>query len=803
MWLEVFVYLHIYVIIILLYIGNLIISMHTEEPSVSPDAPPALWLPTNDNSGKVTDILSQPDIPSEVAKLQKLSDEDISFRGQQNDALGGIIDWVQSWYRTGLAKLAIWVGKTYLFWKILRALGWNNVILVPNIPLISNTRDELVGNEEKSGVGYSEWEVFCLSSESDGSLWEQIQWIPHFMQSNTNGVIILTYHGFNQLAKSHFGVLKSIFAQVNCIISDEWHKSLWEKTQSHFTSLSEEDTESEDGSEIDKAEAIISEIAKKKLHLYFTATPGLTNKNVLEYARPFYMGKIQDAVNDGTLILPTARLLGHAYATRPNDDDTTKDYEKYRYFDEDGKVFDEVLIDEYVEEKKAQDNYLLGIYACRSIEHAESVTQLALSKWVKAVRVTSGNGKYKKGMDAREAKKGIQDRSIDLVITVQQVAEWWDVRTLRCYLQWCAIMSPAKSIQLMWRIMRSLSAQDLKKYPPKNTSNTLYMAPRSWDVLTPPPDAQSRWTSPNSGSTNTKVSWDGSKRVGGIMNAFEMMHELGEVMLNNLTLSGYEVMEDIVSVEINKNGVGTIWWVPFQAIHPDFDRELIELLWRWYASIELEWLQRLQNHLKASQDHLKVWQSQEWERYQFCSISVLIDKMSVKSLVHADAIDENGLFAFKGERYYVLDNRYIHYIENTYGKNNQYLNHSMRAGLKDKLSIPFFNTQTGIKWRAIRVSKIGELLAEINTKVSLIDEEINENGIITISGIPYQAIGEEYRALIESKYAPLKYEVLKRTTLKNSSKAWLQENTKRATMNKKTYVLLKLEALEELASQYR
>lgn len=722
-----------------------------------------------------------------ISVLEALLQENDSFRPMQKKALFETINLLERWIRVWLIKLPTWVWKTYLFWKILKAVWWLNVVLVPNIPLIWNTYDEFVWNEEKKWVWFSSDEVFFISSEESWNLGSQVEEILKKSSWVENWVILMTYSGLNVLWSTNSNFLKEIFKRSNIIISDEWHRSIWDKTQTHFSTIFDKEEW-----DIDIAEDSISDYIKQKIHLYFTATPWLSQKSVEQYATPFFMWKISDSIADWTNILPTARLLGHAYAYSSNPlTDTTKDFENYRYFDEYWENLDDVLLDEYEAEKEAQNWYLPWIYACRDIEHAEKVTKLAKSKWIKAVRVTSWNTKIKRWMDARDAKKWIENRDIDLVVTVRQVAEWWDVRTLRAYVQWCPIMSPAKATQLLGRIMRSLSKDDLKKYPEKNTSNTFYIAPRSRDVVVAPSESNSNSRS-DSKTTNTITtkptddSLNKARKIWWIANTFETLNELGELLLSQLSDSWFTPEKSSVKLISETNeGEIDINWKTYQVLSSKYDENIKNLTWRNLQEILDEWLFQVS-------DKLIMWEDHFGERYQLCPLDDLIDKYSIKEMRKVDFIKDS-FFEYRWEKYFVFsdfsqDDFVQHFPKDSV---NRFLNH-IKYRLYDKKI--FYVSSIWKKVVAIKFSNIDEILNR--KKVQELDIQITEDWIIEFEGEKWQIHDKKYEYEMGKRYKtrlPVFYCLNKNLKLKT-----FKDSTKVVNIAWKKYRIIKLSEIARI-----
>jgi superfamily II DNA or RNA helicase len=76
----------------------------------------------------------------------------------------------------------------------------------------------------------------------------------------------------------------------------------------------------------------------------------------------------------------------------------------------------------------------------------------------------------------------LEANEIDIIVTVTKVSEGWDVQTLRCAIWYAPTLSPAKNLQGNGRIMRTITGENLDKYPEKDRGNTIIIEPSEWQI---------------------------------------------------------------------------------------------------------------------------------------------------------------------------------------------------------------------------------------------------------------------------------------------------------------------------------
>ena len=496
----------------------------------------------------------------------RLQDERENLWPNQIQSLEKLIEFIESGKLEGLIKQPMGAGKTRLFGEILAGINHPSLVLVPRKNLIEQTRGMLLGDKQNEGFGFFDSEILAVESMSGRAVARDLEAINEVFQSQSDfrGVILMTYQSF--ISERNQAVLEAIMQHVHVIISDEAHRSLGSKTQKVMKGLEgakaeikketrrqsedvlEDELTDEDLKVLDKTEdeeeAKAAELIRKKfpaLHLRLTATPRLRQKEVSEAygLEVIDWVRIQDLVEDGTLILPQLPQIGNAiYRTheklRINNRILQELAESGAFIMEDGRTVFEAVTMEYLEKRAENDGYLPGVAFCSTIEQAELYRQYLESLGLVAVRCTTGNEKYREGIDVSLAKELLEnpkesDERVDVVVTVSQVGEGWDVPTLRAAMWMGPIRSPARFLQGNGRIMRSLLFDTI--FPAKSRANTFIFEPE-WEIRRViKPDEDKPQTEAEGKSQRAKVKNDeeeGDQPLFSTRNFFERLVELDE-----------------------------------------------------------------------------------------------------------------------------------------------------------------------------------------------------------------------------------------------------------------------------------
>lgn len=379
---------------------------------------------------------------------------------------------------TGLIKHPTGAGKTRLFCEIASALDVKSLILVPRVSLIAQTCKTLYD------VGFTNGEVASLIVQPGTtalSEWRHIQ-------NESSKVLVMTYQSLLSLWRSIEGELYEYFASLGYLVSDEGHRSLGATTTEVTENLIEStNTLSEDmlltQEELDAAfevESLLKNEDLSLLHLFFTATPQLAQKEVQNvYSLDTIDAlRVQDMVVQDVLVLPTRKSLGTAIASSDSDHITNRGVEACAENDlfmlENGVRIGDAMLSSYDQLCK-EHGKLPGVIFCANIAQAEYWKNVAVHEWGYAcARSTSANAEFDAGMDPSKAEELLASGDLDLVFTVSKVGEGWDVPCLRVAGWLTPVGSPARYLQGVGRIMRS--------FPGKTSENTFVLEPE-WQVL--------------------------------------------------------------------------------------------------------------------------------------------------------------------------------------------------------------------------------------------------------------------------------------------------------------------------------
>lgn len=406
-----------------------------------------------------------------ISRLQQALDDNNTLRPMQRDAYAAIIGHLANDEYTWLVKKPTGAGKTMLFGAFIRDLGLPALILVPRVNLVSGTRDELTGSieENKRWLWVDRENVFTIDSDDKkqkGSSSQKLQTILSDIVENkiVQPVIIMTYPALISIHKKNPQLVNLLFRYIWVVVSDEGHRSLWSITSRSQPQQTDKNLFPEVSTLIEWA---------NRIHLVFTATPRMTQKDVRQHYPVIYSATFIDSVNAWDIILPSREVI----------DPLMQVADGRIYTNALGVPSDSLFIDAYKKLKNKQPReYFPGVFFCRDIHHAEEVRDALIKKWIRAERVTSGTHDTHFGyktISPQEASRGLTDGDIDVITTVIKVSEWWDVPTLRCAVPMTPIISPAKLVQWIGRIARTLS-DELSHLGPKDSSNTIIIEPRAW-----------------------------------------------------------------------------------------------------------------------------------------------------------------------------------------------------------------------------------------------------------------------------------------------------------------------------------
>lgn len=413
---------------------------------------------------------------NEVADFLRshLDKERKNLRKNQIRSLEKLIDFIRSWWMEWLIKQPTWAGKTRLFWEILKWISKPSLVLVPRTVLVWDTAIEFIWDKSKDidwfwfdseHVSIIQPKSWNTATDEFKSILEKIEQDKVKNKTNNNQqVIICTYQSFISAKQNNPSLIKKFMDEMEIIISDEAHRSTWDKT-----------TE------------LLSEYSWEKIHLRLTATPELSQKQVQDVYNLDIIDwlTIKELVDDWTLIFP--QYVNPWVASYNIEDDSwfnwnitnevldnLSESSKFK-MEKDWKTVEEAVTDSYLEKKEKHWWYLPAVAFCANIKQAENYTQYLNSIWVRAVRSTSSNKEYDEWVSPEKAKEMLHNEEIDVVVTVSKVWEWWDVPTLRASLWLTPRQSPAGKIQWVWRTMRLL--KEGSHHQKKSKDNTYLIEP--------------------------------------------------------------------------------------------------------------------------------------------------------------------------------------------------------------------------------------------------------------------------------------------------------------------------------------
>ncbi len=410
--------------------------------------------------------------------IDVLKNKNNSLRKSQIASIVSIIEFIISWKTRWLIKLPTGAGKTRLFTKIIDSLMLPTVILVPKINLKWQTSE------------YFEWENVFNIWENGTVIQDVMKTLQTIWEKKiTNPIIIITYQSFVRL-KEDKKLFQDFSGIVKVVIRDEAHRSLGDKTQEaldEMHSYDEVDTEVLIEQDKDLLETDVLS-SNEKLELLFTATPNLLDKSVRDTYEEIFGLRIQDLVEEWVLHMPQFIQVSEAFIDIGDQNLGERILNQFatKFMNEKREFTYIEIANKYLELKQENYGYLPGVGFCRDIEHAEFMKKYLEERWLRAIRVTSSNGKYDAWVNEDEAKRMLEANEIDVVLTVTKVSEWWDVPTLRCALNFAPILSEAKYIQWVGRVLRTF---DYEKDQETNEANgtlpknyAYVIEPKFWNI---------------------------------------------------------------------------------------------------------------------------------------------------------------------------------------------------------------------------------------------------------------------------------------------------------------------------------
>ena len=467
-------------------------------PNSSPVIPPVTAELLAEMSRSICDLAySESLVLALKYHLENWSDP---LRAHQKETFRLLINFLEQGKLHGLIKHPTGAGKTRLFAELLLAMAVPSMILVPRTALLEQTKDTLID------VGFLESDIYVFGQKSWISIEDEVAELRD--QKVRPTIYLITYQGLLSLYRNSLELLEYLIKPIKIVVSDEGHRGLGDKTNTLVQDIiSPDQSSSTDSDETDQTEETITtedEIVidkllqeQKKLHLSFTATPKLGEKEIQDIYKMEVIDwlRIQTLVEDGTLIFPQRICAGTVRATEDNESRLFSDgylarlAATERFRTEDGRSVAHACTDTYLLKKQEVGGYLPGVVFCSSIKQAEEYVHYARSRGIRAVRSTSANKSYDSGVSPKDARTMLEADEVDLVVTVSKVGEGWDVPTMRCAIWLKPVYSSANYIQGIGRIIRALIAGS--PFPAKSTENTFVIEP-DWEVCYRKKDVKSR-----------------------------------------------------------------------------------------------------------------------------------------------------------------------------------------------------------------------------------------------------------------------------------------------------------------------
>jgi superfamily II DNA or RNA helicase len=473
--------------------------------------------------------------PEFIETLWKIDiyERDETMRELQKEAFKALAESLRRWETKGAIKLPTWTGKTRIFTLLLWAFRKNWLILVPRVDLYESTKKDLVM------AGFrSDWDIHFLHEQQGWNAEDRMMELltsPTIDWGSGRNQCIMTYQALTALVRRNAEMGVFMRNHFDIVIEDEAHRGLGNKTKTATEELTA--TEEDEEREIQEAEEIVQWI---RYNYKFTATPDLIQKSVTENAAYIFYATIENAVKTWAIIFPQFINIWEAY-TRDRDLDQWRDAdiailsEWDDFIDISGKSIRDTLIETYSQKRRALGKLPCVAFAS-TIKHAMQIVEEFEKKWIAAARVTSGVG----DISSWEAIARMDAWTLDVIVTVTKVSEWFDYPPLSCAIWFCPSLSSAKILQWNGRIMRV--TQDKR---PENILNAAWgilpspssfiIAPSAWHGRSSNGSAWEKddWEEESSYATSDQVTWKSraSMRIG---NFYEHLVSIGEVDINSI-----------------------------------------------------------------------------------------------------------------------------------------------------------------------------------------------------------------------------------------------------------------------------
>ncbi|MBT5517233.1 DEAD/DEAH box helicase family protein [Candidatus Peregrinibacteria bacterium] len=346
-----------------------------------------------------------------------------TIRLSQFNALTKFRDFISSGQTRGHFRMPTGAGKTVLFGLIVKLLKEKTLILVPNINLLTATRNELVDT-----LGMSAEEIGLVGGGSN---------------ENGKNITVMTYQSF---------LTRGAPEGVTTVIFDEVHRSLGAQTREAVDQVldggievEEEITEGEEAAEIEALERLES---MDILSIGFTATTQLSTKNVTEIHGPEIDNvSYSDLISAGILKSVEVHPVTAEMDSEEEKGQMTKEKEDRILMA--SKIYDSTLIEFRTFFDSFTEHPIRTIAFCHSLAACDLFQEKAREAGFRTTIVTGHQG------DLQSAEQQMLDGEIDIIITVDKLKEGWNFRPLNTVLWLRSTGSPGPLIQGAGRAMRA------------------------------------------------------------------------------------------------------------------------------------------------------------------------------------------------------------------------------------------------------------------------------------------------------------------------------------------------------------
>ena len=410
---------------------------------------------------KANRAIQRTELPTEIDRaemarrldVEKLEIEGLSLRPNQLTAIQKLRKFLlETDDDAGYFVQPTGAGKTFTFGLIAKLVGVKALVLVPTVQLVEQTKSEFI-----SGLGYTEDEIGIIEPGKD---------IPQGKK-----VIISTYASHvsrlkhkkdkdGRVTRGPDIQYKQAVASNPLVICDEAHRALGDKTSSAIGV-----TEGEEKAQQEALENLQTHTSSKSIKLGFTATPDLSQKNVGKCFRNLIAKeKLTDLQEAGFLVPYRTHAFRLNVEKGEITDKTTlnEEGEILRKHDVYGKIIQRWEEIHTEERTPANTKPLRTIVFCANTNECEEWAKEAEGRGIKCQLVT-----YKQGKIVEESKKNLLDGKIDMIVTVNKLAEGFDCRPINCVILARATTSRARIIQPAGRGLRAQNEEEDKIYGQK------------------------------------------------------------------------------------------------------------------------------------------------------------------------------------------------------------------------------------------------------------------------------------------------------------------------------------------------